>query len=1101
MPEFDHSTQTGWPLLGMHQGVACTSCHIDRVFRNVSKQCSSCHADIHHRQFGGNCQQCHTVKGWRVAVQQTREHANRFPLIGAHAATACESCHKSAAAGVFTGLSTDCAACHVADYNKAANPPHRSARIPLQCDQCHSMDTWQGAKFDHEAITGFGLTGGHARLNCNACHVSGQFAGTATQCVACHSKDFNAAQNPNHVQAGFPRDCSVCHNSAQWKGAVFDHAARTKFPLAGSHTQVQCNACHVAGRFAGTPQACEGCHLDAFTKTTNPSHAASNFPRDCAQCHSSAQWKGAKFDHNLSRFRLTGAHVQTDCASCHVNGRFTGTAHACEGCHIAAFEKATNPNHAVSGFPKDCTVCHTTTQWRGALFDHSIQTKFPLTGTHTNTQCSQCHASGAFQGTPQSCDGCHMDSFTKTTDPNHVTAEFPKDCAQCHTTIQWKGVQFDHSARTKFPLTGGHAPVQCAQCHTNNVFRGTPASCEGCHVADFNKTTNPNHAAAGFSKDCTVCHTTVQWKGAKFDHAKTRFPLTGAHSGTQCTSCHVGGKYTGTPTACEGCHLTDFNKTANPNHVTAGFPKDCVVCHTTTQWKGAKFDHTVSTKFALTGSHTSVQCAQCHTNNLFRGTPATCEGCHVADFNKTTNPSHAAAGFSKDCTVCHTTVQWKGAKFDHAKTRFPLTGAHSGTQCTSCHVGGNYAGTPSACEGCHLTDFNKTANPNHVTAGFPKDCVVCHTTTQWKGAKFDHTASTKFPLTGSHTSVQCAQCHKNNVYKGTPATCDGCHLANYNSTNNPNHVTAGFPKDCVVCHTTTQWKGAKFDHTASTKFPLTGSHTSVQCAQCHKNDVYKGTPATCEGCHLSNYNSSTNPNHVTAGFPKDCAVCHTTTQWKGAKFDHTAATKFPLTGSHTLAQCAQCHKNNVYKGTPATCDGCHLANYNATTNPNHVTAGFPKDCAVCHTTTQWKGAIFDHNKTRFPLTGAHPTVSCASCHVGGRYAGTPTDCYACHRKAFETVTNPNHVTAGFPTTCTTCHTTTQWRGAKVTHKFPIYTGKHAGKWTTCNDCHRTPATYAVFSCIDCHEHNKTSMDKEHKGRQGYLYQSPACYQCHPTGKS
>ncbi|MBE0659250.1 MAG: hypothetical protein IH602_16265 [Bryobacteraceae bacterium] len=99
------------------------------------------------------------------------------------------------------------------------------------------------------------------------------------------------------------------------------------------------------------------------------------------------------------------------------------------------------------------------------------------------------------------------------------------------------------------------------------------------------------------------------------------------------------------------------------------------------------------------------------------------------------------------------------------------------------------------------------------------------------------------------------------------------------------------------------------------------------------------------------------------------------------------------------------------------------------------------------------------------------------------------------------MTNPNHVTAGFPTTCTTCHTTTRWAGATVTHKFPIYTGKHAGKWTTCNDCHRTPATYSVFSCIDCHEHNKTSMDKEHQGRQGYVYQSQACYQCHPTGRS
>ncbi len=210
--------------------------------------------------------------------------------------------------------------------------------------------------------------------------------------------------------------------------------------------------------------------------------------------------------------------------------------------------------------------------------------------------------------------------------------------------------------------------------------------------------------------------------------------------------------------------------------------------------------------------------------------------------------------------------------------------------------------------------------------------------------------------------------------------------------------------------------------------------------------------------------------------------------------------KVPADRAPTLRCSArQCHNNNVYAGTPATCDGCHLANYNSTTNPNHVTAGFPKDCSVCHTTTQWKGAVFNHSNTKFPLTGAHVTVACALCHVGGRYAGTPTDCYTCHRNAFETVTNPNHVSAGFPTTCTTCHNTTQWLGAKVTHQFPIYTGSHAGKWTTCNDCHRTPANYAVFSCIDCHQHNKTDMDRKHSGRKGYVYESPACYQCHPRG--
>lgn len=42
---------------------------------------------------------------------------------------------------------------------------------------------------------------------------------------------------------------------------------------------------------------------------------------------------------------------------------------------------------------------------------------------------------------------------------------------------------------------------------------------------------------------------------------------------------------------------------------------------------------------------------------------------------------------------------------------------------------------------------------------------------------------------------------------------------------------------------------------------------------------------------------------------------------------------------------------------------------------------------------------FDHDTTRFPLTGMHLRVSCERCHSGGLFAGTPTDCRSCHAGA------------------------------------------------------------------------------------------------------
>jgi hypothetical protein len=182
---------------------------------------------------------------------------------------------------------------------------------------------------------------------------------------------------------------------------------------------------------------------------------------------------------------------------------------------------------------------------------------------------------------------------------------------------------------------------------------------------------------------------------------------------------------------------------------------------------------------------------------------------------------------------------------------------------------------------------------------------------------------------------------------------------------------------------------------------------------------------------------------------------------------------------------------------------CHQKDYAATTNPNHTAARFPTTCETCHTITAWRPAKFDHSQTRFPLTGAHTRVDCAQCHPGGRYTGTPRDCYSCHQANYAATTNPNHRASGFPTTCQDCHTTTAWRPASFDHDgryFPIYSGKHRGKWSSCGDCHVNPGNYKDFECIRCHEHsNKAEVDKEHREVNGYAYASAACYRCHPRG--
>jgi hypothetical protein len=237
---------------------------------------------------------------------------------------------------------------------------------------------------------------------------------------------------------------------------------------------------------------------------------------------------------------------------------------------------------------------------------------------------------------------------------------------------------------------------------------------------------------------------------------------------------------------------------------------------------------------------------------------------------------------------------------------------------------------------------------------------------------------------------------------------------------------------------------------------------------------------------------------VSAGFPTTCESCHRASDasWR-ATFSHNAV--YPLVGVHALQACTACHKNNVYKGTPRDCYGCHRTTYERTTSPNHPAAGFPTSCDSCHSASSstWS-ASFDHNRF-FVLAGRHLSAACSSCHKNNVYRGTPRDCYPCHQAQYDRTTNPNHRAAGFPTTCETCHRSSDgsFNQGRFTHTwFPITSGKHAGR--ACAECHTDSNNYKVFSCTRCHERAQT--DQKHAGRAGYRYDSAACYSCHPTGQ-
>ncbi|MFI5183137.1 MAG: hypothetical protein ACHQNV_01970, partial [Vicinamibacteria bacterium] len=371
-------------------------------------------------------------------------------------------------------------------------------------------------------------------------------------------------------------------------------------------------------------------------------------------CHAAnvTSWHQTSY-HHPDTYPLVGAHASARCDDCHVS-TYRGTPRDCASCHLKDYNGTTSPNHRAGSFPTTCNSCHGMQAWRPARFVDHNQTRFPLTGAHQQADCSQCHINGRFAGTPMDCYSCHRQNYQGTTNPNHVVANFPTTCQSCHSTSAWQPASnIDHN-KTRFPLTGAHTGVACGQCHVNGRFAGTPTDCFSCHKANYDSTTNPNHASSGFPTSCQNCHNTSAWQPASFNHNATPFPLTGAHKSVACARCHPGNKFAGTPTDCYSCHKTDYNGTNNPNHAAAGFPTQCSGCHSTSSWAGANFNHDGQFFPINSGRHRGVwsSCSDCHTNS---GNYAVfeCINCHTHNKADTDSHHRDVGGYQYVSTACY----------------------------------------------------------------------------------------------------------------------------------------------------------------------------------------------------------------------------------------------------------------------------------------------------------------------------------------------------------------------------------------------------------------------------------------------------------------
>lgn len=792
---FNHK-KTGFSLEGKHEKIKCKECHIEKRgdksarkgeirYFGKTNTCASCHRkeDVHFYtgEFAKkDCGACHGVRTWKDDIRFNHRRDTGYELVGAHEDVKCVDCHKvdkkkKSAVYHWKGLKADkCLACHENFHKTTLSPKYKGG----DCTKCHTQDEWKIETFDH-SVTSFGLRGKHAKIDCSKCHVQAAQVpkaelkkytwhglGRKTACIGCH-EDYHVFGNWKSKRFGQLTKCQSCHNENDWRETPkFDHDQQTRYPIDGKHSDLKCEDCHVLGlkrefdpKSTLKPQAkvavktgkyywpelsaktCETCHKNVHIGSFSKKMLA----KKCTECHITAGWtldKNKKnFNHEATRFPLTGKHKRIACNECHlVEGKkvykFPSFEQKfCIDCHKNEHRQQFSEKFGA----QSCSQCHSTERFDKLLeFDHDL-TRFKLRDAHAKLNCVDCHVGTSERFVPLSKRSPshvkHRFLFPNLAANNCVTChsdyhggQLSNDCAKCHGEKTWKRPKFDHDVDSKFRLKGQHHDLKCDQCHRPirnqyvkfagkqiPVVRYKPlaSACNECH-SDYH--------AGQLSDDCSKCHMEKSWKETSFNHrTDSTFALKGKHENLKCGECHkpVAGqsvkfkdqtyqviRYKPIPGGCLPCHK-------DPHAGALG--KRCADCHNESDWKKIGDFHR---NFTLKGVHYTLSCAECHRDpRHLTGTSEQCILCHQKD--------DVHNGALPNCGDCHLQEVWEHSKFKHSMTFFPLRGIHRTLQCEDCHRSGVYRGLPGQCIDCHRADAAGATSPVHVMPNF-SNCKACH---------------------------------------------------------------------------------------------------------------------------------------------------------------------------------------------------------------------------------------------------------------------------------------------------------------------------------------------------------------------------------------
>jgi hypothetical protein len=417
----------------------------------------------------------------QLAGRDFNHAATGFPLTGGHATAACETCH---VAGVFKGTAKTCDGCHALGKRVVATPmPTTHIVTDAPCDSCHfNASTFLGARFNHGiAVPGQCATchngrqstgrpashsmGLKATDSCDHCHRTYAFLPSSWNHVGvaphtcdnpgCHVQGSNQyfRSGSTHTRLGMATYyCDECHKYGTWLTALFIHDRPAPSGV--------CMGCHDGVTAIGkvpthgiTSSDCNTCHFNTVT-WLGASYHNGNIAGICGNCHNGTNnVKGTMNDPNGTHIPITVGLGSPNCDFCHISTT-TFTAFVmnhsgittCNSCHSTTSiyvvnTKRTPGSHQISTASQDCSNCHSTTTWAGAL-GAMPSNHIPF---NAGILCSNCHptpttwVTGATLHayvTSYTCAACHIspNSYTgngQQTKSSH-SGSSGSNCTTCH---------------------------------------------------------------------------------------------------------------------------------------------------------------------------------------------------------------------------------------------------------------------------------------------------------------------------------------------------------------------------------------------------------------------------------------------------------------------------------------------------------------------------------------------------------------------------------------------------------------------------------------------------------------------------------------------